>query len=116
MDTELEAESPGPARNGLDKVFAWLPISAVTAQDAGRLPQTKQRAACYRGVLPLYEQRQSLLEGFFSDAAGTLGRRSLSSRPSVGAAAEVGVVGVGAGSGAGAGIDVLRRRDKNWLQ
>jgi len=46
--------------------------SMLTAQDQHKLPQAKQRAACYIGARPLYEHRQSLLERFITGTADTL--------------------------------------------
>jgi hypothetical protein len=58
--------------------------ATLTAHDAGRLPQPKQRVPCYVGAQPLYKQRRSLLESMISSstaAASALGgalRQSLS--------------------------------------
>ena len=62
----------------------------LTAKDQGKLPQAKQRAACYTGAQPLYERRRSLLE-LITGTADTLERvcsisltLSMSMRPSTG--------------------------------
>lgn len=47
--------------------------AAMAAQDAGKLPKTKQRASCYESAAPIYEHRQSLLERFITRSSEALG-------------------------------------------